>query len=283
MFGEAGKPWVDAELDAIVEAYLDMLRKEQRGEPYTKAAVVRDLQARMPARTRGAVELKLQNISAVLVQNDRPWIDGYKPMPNYQRELRDVVLARVRRERRLEESLAAYGETALVAAQRRRLSTDDVLVPPPGTRERNARRTTVTIAGSPGDALRDYRAKQLGDAGEEWVVAIERERLSRLGRNDLASDVEWSARVRGDGLGYDVRSFYPDGRERLIEVKTTNFSAITPFFITKGEVAFSERRSEAFSLYRVHGFARDPRVYILDGSVKERARLEPQVYLGIPI
>ena len=87
----------------------------------------------------------------------------------------------------------------------------------------------------------------------------------------------------GDGLGYDVASFFPDGRERLIEVKTTNYGARTPFFITKGEVSFSERRPDAFSLYRVHGFARDPRVYVLDGSVRERARLDPQVFLGIPL
>jgi hypothetical protein len=131
--------------------------------------------------------------------------------------------------------------------------------------------------------MRDFRTKSLGDSGEEWVVGLERERLARFGRYALARRVEWTARERGDGLGYDVASFFPDGRERLIEVKTTNYSANTPFYITKGEVSFSERRPDAFSLYRVHGFARDPRVYVLDGSVKERARLEPQVFLGIPI
>ncbi len=95
--------------------------------------------------------------------------------------------------------------------------------------------------------------------------------------------VVWAAREIGDGLGYDVGSFFPDGRERFIEVKTTNYGVRTPFYITKGEVSFSERRADAFSLYRVHGFARDPRLYVLDGSVRERARLNPQVFLGIPI
>jgi hypothetical protein len=33
----------------------------------------------------------------------------------------------------------------------------------------------------------------------------------------------------------------------------------------------------------VHGFARDPRLYILEGDVEERARLEPTVFLGIPL
>jgi hypothetical protein len=107
--------------------------------------------------------------------------------------------------------------------------------------------------------------------------------LARAGRSDLADRVVWAARDIGDGLGYDVASFFPDGRERFIEVKTTNYGVRTPFYITKGEVSFSERRSDAFSLYRVHGFARDPRLYVLDGSVKERAKLDPQVFLGIPL
>jgi hypothetical protein len=260
-----------------------MLLREQRGEPFNKAEIVRGLQALMPERSRGAVELKLQNVSAILNEEGHDWIDGYKPMSNYQQGLREAVLARLRREQRLGEALAVYGSSALVAAQARRLSTDDVVVPPPGVRRRDGHRSTVNLVGSHVSAMRDFRTKPLGDAGEEWVVGLERERLSRLGREDLARRVEWTARERGDGFGYDVASFFPDGRERLIEVKTTNYSVSTPFFITKGEVSFSERRPEAFSLYRVHGFARDPRLYVLDGSVRDRARLDPQVFLGIPL
>ena len=37
------------------------------------------------------------------------------------------------------------------------------------------------------------------------------------------------------------------------------------------------------SLYRVHGFARDPRIYVLDGSIEELARLEPKIFLGLPL
>jgi hypothetical protein len=281
--GEAGEAWRPEEIEATVAAYFEMLRKQIRGEPFRKADMVRDLQSMMLVRTRGAVELKLQNISAILIEEDHEWIDGYKPMAHYQRHLREAVLERIRRERRLEETLAAYGTNALTVAQARQLATDDVLVPPPGARVSEDRRSTVRIAGTHGSAMRDFRTKELGDMGEEWVVSLERERLIRAGKAQLAHAVEWSARELGDGLGYDVRSFFPDGRERLIEVKTTNLSASTPFFITKGEVSFSERRPEAFSLYRVHGWGRDPRVYVLDGSVKDRAKLEPQVYLGIPI
>jgi hypothetical protein len=91
------------------------------------------------------------------------------------------------------------------------------------------------------------------------------------------------ARDVGGGAGYDVGSFRPDGRERLIEVKTTNLGPRTPFYITRWEIEVSRRQAETYSLYRVHGFARDPRIYVLDGSIEERARLEPKVFLGIPL
>ncbi len=281
--GQTGKPWTSVEVEAVVAEYFEMLRMQLRGERYTKADVVRDLRTRLPARSTGSIELKFQNISAILMEEDADRIGGYAPMRNYQRDLRDAVLARLAGEHRLGEALADYGSSPLVAAQTHRLSTDDVLVSPPQARQPRGDRSRVDIVGSHRSALQDFRLKQLGDAGESWVVDLERERLRRVGRPDLAEQVEWTAREKGDGLGYDVRSYYPDERLRLIEVKTTNYSAATPFLITRAEVAFSARSADHYSLYRVHGFARDPRIYVLDGSVAERARLEPSVYLGYTI
>jgi hypothetical protein len=282
--GEAGKAWNRWEIDAAVAAYVDMLQKERRGEVYVKIQVVRALGQLLPARTPGSIERKFQNISAILDEAGLPWIDGYKPLSNYQEELGFAVLDAMDPERRFGDAFGVYGSTALAPPQPTPLATDDVVVTAPGRSERAANPPSrVGLTGGVLPAMRDFQTKPLGDAGEEWVVGLERQRLARLGREDLAGRVVWAAREVGDGLGYDVASFFPDGRERLIEVKTTNYGVRTPFFITRNEVAFSERRPDAFSLYRVHGFARDPRVYILDGSVKERARLEPQVYLGIPI
>jgi hypothetical protein len=141
----------------------------------------------------------------------------------------------------------------------------------------------VRLTGSPSSALRDFRTRALGLAGEEWVISLEREQLSRLDRADLADKIRWVSRDEGDGAGYDVRSYWPDGRERLIEVMTTNLGPRTPFYITRWEIEVSRAQAESYSLFRVHGFARDPRIYVLDGSVEMRARLEPRVYLGIPL
>jgi hypothetical protein len=52
----------------------------------------------------------------------------------------------------------------------------------------------------------------------------------------MADRVEHVSATRGDGFGYDVLSFEPDGRERFIEVKTTAFGAMVPFFVTRNEL-----------------------------------------------
>jgi hypothetical protein len=86
----------------------------------------------------------------------------------------------------------------------------------------------------------------------------------------------------GDGLGYDISSFKDDGSPRHIEVKTTNLGARTPFFITRWEVQVSKAEAPVWSLYRVFDFRSEPKIYRLDGSVEESARLEPTVFVGVP-
>ena len=281
--GRTGEPWTALEIEAVVAGYAEMLRMELRGERYSKADAVRRLGALLPARSSGSIERKFQNVSAVLDESGLEWIDGYKPLPHYQRDLKPAVIATMGPSHRIGEALAAYGMATLIAARPHRLATDDVVVPTPGATERVRRRTSVSLTGGPLTALRDFQTRQLGTAGEEWVIDLEREHLRRSGRLDLAERVVWVARDIGDSAGFDVASFRPDGRERLIEVKTTNWGPRTPFYITRWEIEVSRQNAESYSLYRVHGFARDPRIYVLDGSVEERARLEPKVFLGIPI
>lgn len=283
MSGIRGKDWSRAEIEAAVAAYVSMLEREIRGEVYLKREVVRDLQPLLPARSRGSIERKFQNISAVLEEQGCDWIDGYKPLTHYQHDLREVVSAHVGPTRRIGEAIAAYEDSALPAPSPRPLATDDVLVPVPTASARREQRTSVGLTGSPLAAMRDFKKRRLGSAGEAWVIDLERERLMRHEREDLAESVRWVAVEDGDGAGYDIRSFRPDGSERLIEVKTTNLGVRTPFYITRWEIEVARQRPEAYSLYRVHGFARDPRIYVLDGNVEERARLEAKVFLGIPL
>lgn len=277
---ETGQPWTEGEIELVITAYFDLLASELRGERPVKAARVRGLQALMPARTAGSIERKFSNISAVLDERQQPWIDGYKPFSHYQAALEQAVVRRLGLERRLGETMAEYQANTLPAPQPSRLATDDVLVPPPSVARRGGRSIGVTTGAF--GALQDFRNRQLGRAGEEWVVDAERENLDRLGRRDLADHVVWVANDVGDGLGYDISSFKLDGTPRLIEVKTTNLGARTPFFITRWEVEVSKTESTLWSLYRVFDFRSDPRIYRLDGSVEESARLEPTVFVGVP-
>jgi hypothetical protein len=137
------------------------------------------------------------------------------------------------------------------------------------------------LTAGPIGALRDFQNRRLGTAGEEWVLDRERIELSRRGRSDLADQVDWVAQ-RGDGAGYDILSFRPDGLPLEIEVKTTNLGSRTPFFVTRWEVSVSRRDHDRYALYRVFDFRNEPRLYRLEGSIEDSARLEPTVFAGVP-
>lgn len=101
-----------------------------------------------------------------------------------------------------------------------------------------------------------------------------------MGKKNLADRVEHVARTQGDGLGYDVLSFETDGRERLIEVKSTTFGQLTPFYVTRNEVARSEMDSEAYHVYRVFDFRNRPRVFAVPGAIPASCDLQPVSYLA---
>ena len=63
---------------------------------------------------------------------------------------------------------------------------------------------------------RDYRNRASGRAGEEFVIDLERRRLSEANRPELARCVRWIAREEGDGAGYDVLSFDDLSQPRLL-------------------------------------------------------------------
>ncbi|HLS47754.1 MAG TPA: hypothetical protein VK012_04500, partial [Gemmatimonadales bacterium] len=91
--------WSREENEAAVNAYLEMLYLEIRGEQFNKAARERSLSAQLPKR--GRVSQKLQNITAVLNELGVPGIEGYKPLAKYQRDLAEVVAERFRAEHQL--------------------------------------------------------------------------------------------------------------------------------------------------------------------------------------
>jgi hypothetical protein len=122
----------------------------------------------------------------------------------------------------------------------------------------------------------------LGRLGEEFIFEIERVRLRDAGRTDLADRVEWTARDRGDGFGYDIESFEASGNPVVIEVKTTNFLKRHPFLVTQNELLVSRDRAAEYRVYRVFDFSNQARCYVLSGSIDSTCKLAPRLYRASP-
>ncbi len=236
-----GTDWTAREIDLILLDYFHMLKMETVGQHYVKSHRNAALQS-VIGRSRGSIEFKHQNISAVLLKLGMPWIPGYKPMANYQRALINGI------ERYLDASHEIFSPR--VVHQPDRLAEEGALFfePPPA----------ITAAKSPqpsflsrlvrkfDPAKRDARDRALGRLGEERVLLSERARLTASGRKDLAGKVRWIAEEDGDGAGFDILSFSKSGQERLLEVKTTSGHKQTPFYLSENERSLSTERPGDF-------------------------------------
>lgn len=265
-----GTDWTATELDLIVADYFAMLRAELAGEPYSKTARREALMA-LIKRSKGSIEFKHQNISAVLQELGMPWIKGYKPRSNYQGALLEAI------ERHL-------GDEIVLPVPAMPSVADDisrVVVEVPQRREPVADAGALAIKRLVrrfDPATRDARNRQLGKAGEAFVLQFERRRLEQRGYGQLAERVRWVAQDDGDGAGFDILSFDETGDERLLEVKTTCGVDRTPFYISRNELALSEEQPAAFRLVRVHEFANAPKMFILTPPLTEHVNLAAVSY-----
>lgn len=72
--------WSEEELTVAVQAYLNMLELELRGQKYNKSKINRQLRVGLLAgRSKGAIEFRMQNISAAVYDLRIPQIKGYLP------------------------------------------------------------------------------------------------------------------------------------------------------------------------------------------------------------
>ncbi|MDW7773156.1 MAG: DUF3883 domain-containing protein [Desulfobulbaceae bacterium] len=279
---DQGDAWDWLECEAIVADYFAMLELEFKGERYNKAQHRRELQNKLNNRSEGSIEFKHQNISAVLIELGYPYISGYKPAYNYQQQLKEVVLARLAVTRKeLEQEVDSYIEQD--PPEVGEFVWSDVLEEAPEIRETD--NSSGTREYSP--RFYDYAKKEgvnrkIGERGEEFALKVEKNRLQLLGREDLAKEVEWTSKVKGDGAGYDIRSFdHEREKELFIEVKTSNGGKYQPFYISENEVAFAKDYSEQYSLYRVFNFKRGPKLFILPGDIRQNVQLVANTYKAI--
>ncbi len=302
-----GTDWTDEELDLIVADHFAMLAAEQARQPYVKAHHARALMDRI-GRTHRSVEFKHMNVSAVLTDLGLPIIRGYRPLPNIQA----AIFPAIDRYLSAHPDAWAIGEASMVlprergrgaaagggggdhasgvgekargfAVDERQTGADrpgilPVSAPPPLGPSRSRPEGLQRLVRKFDPAARDARNRVLGRLGEQHVLNHEIARLIAADRMDLAKKVEWTADVHGDGAGYDVRSFEPDGSDRLIEVKATRGGPTTDFFVTRTEREVSDERPDAWRLYRLHDLAAAPGLFILPPPLEASVRLTAEAW-----
>lgn len=210
------------------------------------------------------------------------YINGYKPLSNYQQLLMEVVVDRLREERTLSMEVVAQAQAEVVVP-----TVEDILAAMkqrPVPTSQHHQKAAWQINDRPALSIGiDYAAiesnnRSLGLAGEEFVVRFEQARLLHAGQSRLAGQVEHVAKTQGDGLGFDVLSYDVTGQERLIEVKTTGAGASTPFYVTRNELAVSRQKGEHYHLYRAYSFRSLPQLYQCKGALDAVFNLNPSQY-----
>ena len=174
--------WSDSEVEAAVADYFRMLQLELTGRKYNKTEHRRALMEQLNDRSDGSVELKHQNISAVLIEMGIPYIDGYKPRFNYQRSrLPATVADYLKGNRKIQQLFAADSEaTPAVPSVQDFLSAWEE---PPAPEDRKVPVTAEPRAiynpAGVNYLEREARNQALGEAGEQFVINFERARLIR--------------------------------------------------------------------------------------------------------
>ena len=274
-----GEDWTESEVHATVADYFEMLRLEADGAAFNKSGHNEILRKQLKGRSKASVELKHQNISAVLAGMGLPFIQGYKPRGNSQLLLRKAVQDYLLRYSGDVSKIVDVLEEVKTPAQRSYsaalvespiMAERQKLVAPTRLRERLPRKLDY--------AAQDEANRKLGRLGEDWVIGYEQHRLKEMGHPELFQKLEWISDTQGDGAGYDILSFDSDVLHRYIEVKATNRDIASSFIVSQNELEFSAEAGDQFYLYRVFQLSSEPRLFILRGDLSSQLYLKPLDY-----
>ena len=128
------------------------------------------------------------------------------------------------------------------------------------------------------------KKQETGLKGEDIVMVIEQEYLTSLGLSDLSERVRHVSKEDGDGTGYDILSYFPDGKEKYIEVKSTTKSTGSSFYLSRNELDFLKNNTENAQVHRVFNVSEEdddgiPYLQIYTASdILESSQITPTQY-----
>jgi len=271
--------WTREEVELIVSEYFEMLSKEQLGITFNKSEVRRRILPLLKNRSNGSIEFKNRNISAVLARIGQPYIKGYVPAYNYQKQLlEDAVFSYIQKKPEAENAFKIFAESI---PSPKALTFDQMLEDMPTMAP--AFQEPELIYGSPikvNYLELEQRNQKVGQMGESIALDYERWRLAKAGQEGLADKIEWVSQTKGDGLGFDILSKNTNGTDRYIEVKSTKLTKEAPFYFSTLEYDFSKRNRSNFFLYRVFNLKDNPKLFIANGAYDEFCNMRPTQFKG---
>lgn len=278
-----GNNWTAAENRIIIADYFEMLKMEIERAPYVKKRHRERLMPRLNGRSESSIERKHQNISAVLLSLSLPFILGYKPLGNAQGLLEKMVIDFLADDRDMDFHFKQFSEEGLAPPKFEEISFEQLKQDPPETNpiERVRRKSQDRRFRKPNYVKIEQDNRALGRSGEKMILEYEKWWLRSRGKDKYADQIEWISEERGDGAGFDILSRYENGKDKLIEVKTTKLSEVTPFYFTRNEMEVSRENRDRYHLYRVYLFAKRPSFFEKRGSFEDICQhYEATNYIG---
>lgn len=272
--------WTKEEVILIVKDYFEMFKMELDSIPYNKASHRRKLSPLLNSR-ENSIEFKHQNISGVLANMGLPFIKGYKPLFRYQQLLEDEVIIYLNNNKFFFEKEFQKFADKKIEPSIRKIDFENVID------KKSPAKTKTVVDKEPSFRPirtnyleREQNNQQLGEKGEQFVLNYESWRLRKAGKENFADKIEWVAKKKGDGMGFDILSKTIAGKDMFIEVKTTKLAKETPIYFSRNEWKFALIKEKQFFLYRVFNFEDDPHIFIKHGNYESFCKFLPQSFKG---
>jgi len=271
--------WTKEEVILIVKDYFDMFNYELSNQRYNKSNH-RERLSKLLSNRNNSIEYKHRNISGVLAKMGLPFINGYKPLFNFQQLLEDEVIQFLDRNKiAIEKKFEKFTEETITPSIKK-INFEKILDTSPAKSNLKEREQPTFLPIKINYLAREQNNRHLGEKGEQLVLEYEKWRLVKAGKDNLADRIEWVSKEKGDGLGFDILSKNNNGTDRFIEVKTTKLAKETPIYLSHNELIFASIKGKEFYLYRVFNFKEIPQLFIKQGDYISFCQLKPQSYKG---